>query len=240
MSDDPLPICAAADANTPCRPSFVVVKLGINRVKRNLFPTDEVRGGRLLVLIADRTGVATEEVEVDKDRVVRTVGFYIQGQQSEERLGTGNACWRIPGVSKDPSGDRQVVVGAAVEDETARVGNAGLSRSLVCQIGICLDRDRIIAMFPIGRLVLFDLHRAANSPGSSVESPDNASRPERWLLEPARMASRTRDAPARRRGLRTRSCPSVIWLSPNASLANRAPRAKMSSAAADPPRLVRV
>ena len=94
-----------------------------------------MRGGRLLVLIADRTGVATKEIEVDKDQVVRTVGFYIQGQQSEERLGTGNACLRIPGVSEDPSGDRQVVVGAAVEDETARVGNAGLIGAWFAKLG---------------------------------------------------------------------------------------------------------
>jgi hypothetical protein len=52
----------------------------LNRVNRYLLPTDEVRGGRQLVFIADRTGVAAKEVEVDKDRVVWAVGHHVQGQ----------------------------------------------------------------------------------------------------------------------------------------------------------------
>ena len=57
-----------------------------NRVKRYLFPTDEVRRDRRLVFIADRAGVAAEEVEVDKDRIIWVVGCHIQGQHNEERL----------------------------------------------------------------------------------------------------------------------------------------------------------
>src|SRR5271169_1301256 len=40
---------------------------------RYLFPADEIGGTRQLVFIADRAGVAPEEVEVDKGRGVRTV-----------------------------------------------------------------------------------------------------------------------------------------------------------------------
>src|SRR5215469_15045798 len=46
----------------------------IDRGYRYLFPADELGRSRQLVFIADRARVATKEVEVDKDRVVWTVG----------------------------------------------------------------------------------------------------------------------------------------------------------------------
>src|SRR5262249_2753379 len=80
----------------------------IDRGDRYLFPADELGRSRQLVFIADRARVATKEVEVDKDRVVRTVRLHVQGQQGEGPQGEGRAGRQvgIPDVSQDLSGDR--------------------------------------------------------------------------------------------------------------------------------------
>src|SRR5215472_8937854 len=69
-------------------------------------------------------GVVAEEIEVDKDRVVWTVGLYIQRQQGEEPCGLNREARvggyvSIPNVAKDLSGDRLVMTGAAIEDQRA-------------------------------------------------------------------------------------------------------------------------
>src|SRR6516162_1351725 len=78
----------------------------IERLYRDLFPTDELRESRQLVFIADRAGVATEEVEIDKDRVVRTVGLHVQREQGENRIVEVRRSREvgIPDVSNDLSG----------------------------------------------------------------------------------------------------------------------------------------
>ena len=76
-----------------------------------LFPTDELGGSRQLVFIANDAGVATKEVEVDKNRVVRTVGLHVQGQQDKLAKGADREIV-VSNVSSNLAGDRQIMTGA--------------------------------------------------------------------------------------------------------------------------------
>ena len=137
---------AGADTNTPFLPICAVRQAWIDGGDRYLFPTDELGGGRQLVFIADVAGIAAKEVEVDKDRVVWTVGLHVQGQQGEDPQGEGRADRRevgIPDVSSNLAGDRQVMTGGAIEHQ--RAITIGRNDSVIGQRGIRLDRDRIVA-----------------------------------------------------------------------------------------------
>src|SRR6516162_7054718 len=70
----------------------------IDRGDRYLSPADEL--GR-------------SEVEIDKDRIVRTVGLHVQCQQGQERFSVP----AIPHISQDLSGDRLVMTGGAVKHQ---------------------------------------------------------------------------------------------------------------------------
>ena len=90
-------------------------------VYARLAPTDEFREGGQHVLHADGAVEAAGEPEVHKRWKVRTIGYRIQSEQGNVSLGEGS--WArgvaIPDVSNDPSGDRLVMAGAAVEGEIA-------------------------------------------------------------------------------------------------------------------------
>src|SRR5215472_16911502 len=108
---------------------------------RELSPADELGRSRQLVFIADLAGIATEEVEVDKDRVVWTVGLHVQGQQGKGYQGEGRAGRQVgvPHVSHDLAGDSLVMTGGAVKHQSA-IG-IGRNGSAICQRRIRLDRD---------------------------------------------------------------------------------------------------
>jgi len=123
-----------------------------------------------MVFTADRAGVVAEEIEVDKDRVVGTVGLYIQRQQGEEPCGLNREARvggyvSIPNVAKDLSGDRLVMTGAAIEDQ--RAFGIGCNWSEIGQVGVRLDRDRIVFRLR-GRA-----SRHGRPAGRSTASPSN-------------------------------------------------------------------
>src|SRR6516162_7930372 len=70
----------------------------IDRGDRYLSPADELGRSRH---------------EIDEDRVVRTVGLDIQGQQGQEGFSVPD----VPHISQDLSGDRLVMTGSAVKHQ---------------------------------------------------------------------------------------------------------------------------
>ena len=94
---------AGAETNTP----VLIAVIATSPQQMNSVEVDN------WFFIANRARVATEEVEIDKDRVVRTVGLDIQGQQGQE----GFSVPAIPNISQDLSGDRLVMTKGAVKHQ---------------------------------------------------------------------------------------------------------------------------